>query len=256
VTVRADKLTLGDLGKHLGCPVVEVPVTGRLELDLAQMADKAAGAGFIYVCNPNNPTGTLHGAKAIEEFVTAALQREPAVTILIDEAYHEYVEREDYHTAIPIALSNPRVVVSRTFSKIYGLAGLRIGYAVAQPDVVAQLGKVRGAFDVSELAFAAAVASLDSEAELRRRRTDNEGERERLAAGMRTLGLEPLPAAANFLCADVGDGAELAARLEREGVIVRPLAGFGAPTCVRVTVGLPDENDAFLAALGRCLQPA
>jgi histidinol-phosphate aminotransferase len=146
--------------------------------------------------------------------------------------------------------------VLRTFSKIYGLAGLRIGYAVAQPDVVAQLGKVRGAFDVSELAFAAAVASLDSEAELRRRRTDNEGERERLAAGMRSLGLEPLPAAANFLCVDVGDGAELAARLELEGVIVRPLAGFGAPTCVRVTVGLPDENDAFLAALGRCLQPA
>ena len=116
-----------------GARVVDVPVDAELRLDLDQMAQRAAGAGLIYICNPNNPTGTVHGASDIEAFVTAALRTEPKATILIDEAYHEYVERADYKTAIPLALSNPRVVVSRTFSKIYGMAGLRVGYAVGQP---------------------------------------------------------------------------------------------------------------------------
>ena len=127
---------VGDLARHMSHPVVDVPVTDTLELDLAQMADKAAGAGLIYICNPNNPTGTLHGGKAMEEFITAALKREPKVTILVDEAYHEYVERADYKSVIPIALSEPRVIVSRTFSKIYGIAGLRCGYAVGHPDSI------------------------------------------------------------------------------------------------------------------------
>ena len=108
--------------------VVDVPVDAELRLDLDQMAQRAAGAGLVYICNPNNPTGTVHGASDIEAFVTAALRTEPKATILIDEAYHEYVEHAGYKTAIPLALANPRVVVSRTFSKIYGMAGLRVGY--------------------------------------------------------------------------------------------------------------------------------
>ena len=150
----------------------------------------------------------------------------------------------------------PNVVVLRTFSKMFGLAGLRIGYGVAQPAVVAELGKVRGPFDVSELANVAAVASLDDSSEPQRRRRANELERERLREQLESRGLRIEPAAANFLCVEVGDGADLAARLERSGVIVRPLAAFGAPSCVRVTVGLPEHNDAFLAALDRCLLPA
>ena len=117
-----------------GADVVDVPVDAELRLDLDQMAQRARGAGLIFVCNPNNPTGTVHGAADIEAFVTAALRTEPKATILIDEAYHEYVEHADYKSAIPLALSNPRVVVSRTFSKVYGMAGLRVGYAVGQPD--------------------------------------------------------------------------------------------------------------------------
>ena len=148
------------------------------------------------------------------------------------------------------------MVVLRTFSKIYGLAGLRVGYAVAAADVVGNLAKVRGPFDVSQPAAAAAIASLGDDAELARRREANRAGRERLRAGMEALGVELMPSVANFVCAEVGDGAALSARLELEGVIVRPLASFGAPTCVRVTVGLPEENDAFLAALERCLQPA
>jgi histidinol-phosphate aminotransferase len=148
------------------------------------------------------------------------------------------------------------VVVLRTFSKIYGLAGLRIGYGVAAAEVVEQLAKVRGPFDVSQPAAAAAIASLGDPGELARRRDQNRAERERLVAGIQSLGLDPLPAAANFVCVDVGDGGVLAGRLEREGVIVRPLAAFGAAACIRVTVGLEDENDLFLSALERCMQPA
>ena len=148
------------------------------------------------------------------------------------------------------------MVVLRTFSKIYGLAGLRIGYAVAPAAVAADLARVRGPFDVSETAHAAALASLGDAAELERRRQVNAGERERLRSGLEQRGLTPLPAVANFLCAEVGDAAGLAARLEAEGVIVRPLAPFGAPGSVRITVGLADENDVLLAALDRCLQPA
>jgi histidinol-phosphate aminotransferase len=150
----------------------------------------------------------------------------------------------------------PNVVVLRTFSKLFGLAGLRVGYGVAQPAVVAELGKVRGPFDVSELANVAAVASLDDAGEAERRRGANELERELLRGQLEARGLPVEPAAANFLCVEVGDGAGLAGRLERSGVIVRPLAAFGAPSCVRVTIGLPEHNDAFLAALDRCLLPA
>ena len=118
------------------------------------------------------------------------------------------------------------------------------------------LAKVRGPFDVSELANVAAVASLDDVAERDRRRDVNQAERERLVAALDVRGITVYPAAANFVCIEVGDGFALAQLLEREGVIVRPLVAFGAPSCVRVTVGLPEQDDAFLAALDRCLQPA
>jgi histidinol-phosphate aminotransferase len=178
------------------------------------------------------------------------------VLVVIDAAYHEYVDDPDHADAVAEHGHRPNVVVLRTFSKIYGLAGLRVGYAVAPAAVVSELAKVRGPFDVSEPAAAAAIASLGDDAELRRRREANTTGRARLRAGCEALGVELMPSAANFVCAEVGDAAALAARLEQEGVIVRPLASFGAPSCIRVTVGLPDENEAFIAALERCLQVA
>src|SRR5262249_34491570 len=188
---------------------------------------------------------------------SAFLDRVPErVLVVIDSAYHDYVAGEERVDAVAEHGGRPNVVVLRTFSKIYGLAGLRVGYAVAPAGVVRELAKVRGPFDVSEAAHAAAAASLGDEAELERRREQNRSERLRLEAQLSGRGVQLYPAAANFVCAEVGDGAALAARLEREGVIVRPLAPFGAPTCVRITVGLPDENDALLAALDRALQPA
>ncbi len=237
----------------MGARPVHVPLrAGACDLD-ALAAAVGPATRIVHVCSPNNPTGGIVQRAPLTRFLDGVPE---SVLVVIDAAYHEYVDDPDHPDAVAEFADRPNVVVLRTFSKIYGLAGLRVGYAVAAPEVVDQLAKVRGPFDVSEPAAAAAIASLGDEAELDRRRRANRAGRERLRAGVEAMGLEVLPAAANFICAEVGDGAALAARLEREGVIVRPLASFGAPTCIRVTVGLPDENDAFLAALERCLQPA
>jgi histidinol-phosphate aminotransferase len=237
----------------MGARPVHVPLDdGACDLD-ALAAAVGPATRIVYVCSPNNPTGGMVGREPLARFLDGI---PGSVLVVIDAAYHEYVEDPEHADAVAEHGDRPNVVVLRTFSKIYGLAGLRVGYAVAAADVVENLAKVRGPFDVSEAAAAAAIASLDDETELDRRREANRAGRDRLRAGMEALGLELMPSVANFVCAEVGDGAVLAARLEREGVIVRPLASFGAPTCVRVTVGLPEENDAFLAALERCLQPA
>jgi histidinol-phosphate aminotransferase len=237
----------------MGATPVHVPLAGG-SYDLDAMADRIGpGTRLVYVCSPNNPTGGIVSGEALGSF----LDRVPDdVLVVVDAAYHEYVTDPAHVDAVAAFGDRQNVLVLRTFSKMFGLAGLRVGYGVAAPEVVAELGKVRGPFDVSELANVAAVASLGDEAECERRRDVNEAERGRLVAALEQRGIGVYPAAANFVCIEVGDGAALAERLEREGVIVRPLAAFGAPSCVRVTVGLPEHDDAFLAALDRCLQIA
>ncbi len=151
---------LSGRASQIGAPIVEVPVDAELRLDLGQMAARAKGAGLVYICNPNNPTATVHGAGDINACVEAVLKTEPRATILIDEAYHEYVDRPDYKTAIPLALANPRVVVARTFSKIYGMAGLRIGYAVGQSATLGSLNRHLDSFRLSCLSGRAALTAL------------------------------------------------------------------------------------------------
>jgi histidinol-phosphate aminotransferase len=172
---------------------------------------------------------------------------------VLDQAYFEYVDDPDYADGVEeLFKQGRRVVVLRTFSKIYGLAGLRVGYGVAPVDVVVATSKVRRAFDVSATAQAAALASLGDDAELARRRALNAAGRDELEASLRDRGLEPAgPALGNFLFVDVGDGASLFDQLLRQGVIVRPLAGFGAPEAIRITVGTPEENAFFVGALGQ-----
>jgi histidinol-phosphate aminotransferase len=202
---------------------------------------------LVYVCHPNNPTGTANGRAELLAF----LERLPGhVLCVLDQAYFEYIEDPDYADGIPLAREGRRLVVLRTFSKIYGLAGLRVGWAVAPADVAVAASKVRRAFDVGTTAQVAALASLDDPEEIARRRELNATGRERLAEILRSHGLEPVePARGNFLFADVGGGRELFERLLREGVIVRPLDGFGAPEAIRVSVGTPEENEAFRVAL-------
>jgi histidinol-phosphate aminotransferase len=211
---------------------------------------------IVYVCHPNNPTGTMNTRDELDAF----LERVPAnVLVVIDQAYFEYIDTPDYPDAVEVYLkAGHRVLVLRTFSKIYGLAGARVGYAVAPKDVCAALAKLRRPFDVTTTGQVAALASLDDADELARRRALNVDGRARLTAILCDHGLEPAPGAVgNFLYADVGDDAlGLYERLLREGVIVRPLGGFGAPTAIRVSVGTPEENELFAAALGRALARA
>jgi histidinol-phosphate aminotransferase len=236
----------------LGAVPRKVPLRDHVyDLD-AMLAEVGPRTKLVYVCHPNNPTGTANGRAELLAFMEALPRH---VLAVVDQAYFEYIDDPDYADAVAeLFKQGRRVAVLRTFSKIYGLAGLRVGYGIAPADVVDATSKVRRAFDVDAVAQAAAAASLGDEAELARRRALNAAGREQLAATLRAHGLEPAgPAIGNFLFVDVGDGAALFDRLLRQGVIVRPLAGFGAPEAIRVTVGTPDENTFFAASLGQVL---
>jgi histidinol-phosphate aminotransferase len=236
----------------VGATAVKVPLRDHTyDLD-ALLAAVGPRTKLVYVCHPNNPTGTSNGREEIASF----LDRVPEhVLVVLDQAYFEYIDDPDYPDGIAEHFqAGRRVVVLRTFSKIYGLAGLRVGYAVAPTDVVVATSKVRRAFEVTATAQAAALASIGGQAEIARRRAANAEGRGQLAQAMRAHGLEPAgPAHGNFLYVEVGDGRALFEQLLRQGVIVRPLSGFGAPEAIRVTVGTTDENDVFGAALGHVL---
>ena len=209
---------------------------------------------LVYICQPNNPTGTMNTTDELDAFFAAVPDD---VLTVVDQAYFEYIDRPDYADAVERYLkAGRRVVVLRTFSKIYGLAGLRVGYAVGPSDVCAAMAKVRRPFDVTTPAQVAAPASLDDAAELARRRAVNAEGLVRLESALRDHGFDPVPSVGNFLYVETGDGQALFEQLLREGIIVRPLAGFGAPGAVRISVGTPEELDLFAAALGRVLARA
>jgi len=239
----------------LGAVVRKVPLREHTyDLD-GLLAAVGPRTKLVYVCHPNNPTGTANGRAELAAF----LDRVPEhVLVVVDQAYFEYVDDPDYADSIEEHFKRGRrVVVLRTFSKIYGLAGLRIGYGVAPADVVVATSKVRRAFDVTATAQAAALASIGDEAELARRRAANAEGRAQLEAVLRAHGLSPVgPAVGNFLFAEVGDGRALFERLLHLGVIVRPTGGFGAPEAIRVSVGTADEIAFFAEALDALLSPA
>jgi histidinol-phosphate aminotransferase len=209
---------------------------------------------LVYVCHPNNPTGTTNTRAELDAYFDAVPDH---VLTVLDQAYSEYIDDPEYPDGVEQYLkAGRRVVVLRTFSKIYGLAGLRVGYAVGPAEIVTAIGKVRRAFDVNSAAQAAALASLDAADELARRRRENQEGLVQLERIMREHGLDPAgPAAGNFLFAEVGDDSRpLFEQLLREGVIVRPTGGFGAPGAIRVTVGRAEENELFGQALGKVLE--
>jgi histidinol-phosphate aminotransferase len=236
----------------LGATAVKVPLrdqTYDLDALLEAIGPKTK---IVYVCHPNNPTGTANGRAELAAFLDRV---PPHVLTVLDQAYFEYIDDPDYMDCIGEEFAaGRRVIVLRTFSKIYGLAGLRVGYGIAPPDVVEATSKVRRAFDISAVAQAAALASLDDHEEIVRRRTENAAGRAQIEAGLRAHGFEPAgPSFGNFVYAEVGDGRALFDQLLRRGVIVRPLAGFGAPSAIRVSVGTPEENEVFAEALGHVL---
>ena len=224
----------------------------RYDLD-AMLAEIGPRTKIAFLCHPNNPTGTTNTTAELD----AWFERVPDhVLTVLDQAYFEYVDDPDYPDGIErYAKAGRNVLVLRTFSKIYGLAGLRVGYGIGPADVVTAVGKVRRAFDITTQAQEAALASLDDPDELARRRATNAEGLAALTGILRSHGLEPAPGAVgNFLYVEVGEDARpVFEALMREGVIVRPLHGFGAPGAIRVTVGTPEENAFFGEALGRVL---
>lgn len=238
-----------------GAEAVRVPLRDhRYDLD-AILDAIGPRTKLAYVCQPNNPTGTASTRAELDVW----FERVPAhVLTVLDQAYFEYASGPDYPDGVDYLKGGANVLVLRTFSKIYGLAGLRVGYGVGPAEVVTAIAKVRRAFDITTQAQAAALASIDDPDEIARRRAVNAEGLVALEAILREAGLEPAPGAVgNFLYVEVGDDARpLFDALLREGAIVRPLAGFGAPGAIRVTVGTPDENAFFAEALGRVLSRA
>src|SRR5271166_6244312 len=205
----------------------------------------------IYIANPNNPTGTAFGAAEFSAF----LKKVPGdVLVVLDEAYREYAERSDLPNALEHFKQYNNILTLRTFSKVYGLAGLRIGYGIGHPTLVAEMNKLRTPFNVTSVGQAAALAALDDREHVQRSTEMNRGERKRLYDELHRLGLNSVPSETNFLFIQIGPHAKaFADDLLREGVIVRPLAWMGFPEAVRISVGSPDENSKLLAAISRVL---
>jgi len=215
---------------------------------------------IIYVSNPNNPTGTLVPAKEFDRFLDVVPEH---VIVILDEAYHDFaqylatIRRVDYSHALDYLNQGRRVVVLRTFSKAHGLAGVRVGYGIGPAQLMSYFARMRTTFSVSAVAQAAAIAALDDEAHIQKTLKNNAEQAERLIAAMGDLGYRPVPTWANFLYCEMGDDAALVAkRLQAEGVIVRPLAPWDAPTAIRITIGTPEQNGIFLNAFKKVTEQA
>jgi histidinol-phosphate aminotransferase len=237
----------------VGARLVQTPLSdGGYDLD-AILAAIDAESRVVFIANPNNPTGTLIDAGAMDRF----LERVPAhVIVVLDEAYFDYasyfaVQRKvTYSRSIEYVRDERKVIVLRTFSKAHGLAGLRIGYGIGPAELMSYFSQVQDVFAVSAIAQCAALAALDDEAHVHHAVEQNALQAECLAREVSALSYNVIPTWANFLTFDVKqDARDFAHKLRREGVLVRPLTAWGAPTCIRVTLGTAEQNQFFIRAL-------
>jgi histidinol-phosphate aminotransferase len=233
-----------------GIPFTDVPLTAGLVHDLPAMAAAVKPeTRLMFVANPNNPTGTHVGRAAVEKLLREV---PPEVIIVMDEAYLEYADAPDYPDSLELRGLRERLLVCRTFSKIYGLAALRVGYAVGPRNLIDYMNRVRAPFNVNTMAQAAALAALDDRDHVQTAQALNQKERKRLTETLTARGLGVAPSQANFVLVDVKRPARAVYdALLRQGVIVRPFASL--PSSLRVTVGTERENDRFLAALSEVL---
>ena len=207
---------------------------------------------MIFLANPNNPTGTMFDQVELTRFLDKVPQD---VIVVLDEAYFEYVRDDEYPGGVSLLSSYPNLVVTRTFSKAYGLAGSRVGYSVSSPDIASVLNKLRQPFNVNLLAESAAVAVLGDGTYLERSLDTNTQGLKQVTAGLQELSLDFIPSKGNFITFDTGgDAMPVYQALLREGVIVRPVANYGMPRHLRVSIGLPEENERFLSSLHRVLK--
>jgi histidinol-phosphate aminotransferase len=222
-------------------PIRAVPLDSELRLDLGRMLAETTAAGLVFLCNPNNPTATVHGAAAVRDFIAETNRRAPACIVMVDEAYHEYVEDRAYATAIPEALQNPRVVVVRTFSKVFGMAGLRAGYAVGQAETLRQMQRHRLPNNINVLAAAAAIATLPDEAHIERERRLNREAREFTRKAFEGMGYKSASSNTNFIMVPIGrDSRAFKDACAKHGILVgRPFPPL--TTHARVSIGTMDE---------------
>jgi histidinol-phosphate aminotransferase len=243
-----------------GGRLIQVPMRGEA-FDLKAIAAAVdQHTRIIYISNPNNPTGTLVLAKELDHFLDALPEH---VIVILDEAYHDFaqyfaaVRGVDYSHALDYVNQGRKIVVLRTFSKAHGLAGVRAGYGIGPAELMSYFARMRTTFSVSAVAQAAALAALDDDAHIQKTLKNNAEQAERLIAGIADLGLHPTPTWANFLYCELGDdAAAVAKRLQAEGVIVRPLAPWGASTAIRITIGTPKQNTIFLKAFKKVMERA
>lgn len=235
----------------VGARGIEVPAHAfGCDLD-AMSAAIASDTRVVFIANPNNPTGTFIPASDL----LAWLRRVPAhVLVVLDEAYTEYLSEQDRYDSLAWLPEFPNLLVSRTFSKAYGLAGLRVGFGVAAPAVIDLLNRVRPPFNVNSLGLLAAEVTLDDADYLARGVALNRAGMLQITNGLRRLGLDYIPSWGNFLAFRVGDGAAVYQRLLRRGVIVRPVGAYGMPEWLRVSIGLASQNETFLSALADVLE--
>jgi histidinol-phosphate aminotransferase len=243
-----------------GGRLIQVPTRGD-GFDLSAIAAAVdQHTRIIYISNPNNPTGTLAPPKELDRFLD---QLPEQVIVILDEAYHDFaqhfasIRRVDYSHALDYVNQGRKLVVLRTFSKTHGLAGVRVGYGIGPAELMSYFARMRTTFSVSAAAQAAALAALDDEAHIQKTLKNNAEQADRLIAGISELGYHPVPTWANFLYCELGDdAAAVAKRLQSEGVIVRPLGPWGAPTAFRITIGTPEQNEVFLKAFKKVMEQA
>lgn len=235
-----------------GARLVEAPMRDdSFDLD-AVLAAIDSNTRIVFLANPNNPTGTMLEAAVVERFVA---QVPGHVVVILDEAYYEFALQFAslrgiiYSNSLDYIRQGASVVVLRTFSKAHGLAGLRVGYGLGPSELLGYCARMRNTFSVSSVAQAAAMAAINDRDHIQRVVENNVLQSRVLSQGLAGLGYRVVPISANFLCCDLGeDAAALASRLQDEGVAVRPLGPWGAPNCIRVTIGTPEQNQAFLQA--------
>ncbi|TFW16890.1 histidinol-phosphate transaminase [Massilia arenosa] len=238
----------------LGARAIVVPAVDHgHDLD-AMAAAIDQDTKLVFIANPNNPTGTFLPAAKLEAF----LDKVPAnVIVVLDEAYNEFLAPQDQYESTAWVRKYPNLIVSRTFSKAYGLAGLRVGFAIAQPAVTDLMNRVRQPFNVNSLAQAAAVAALNDTAFLKKSAENNTAGYQQYVQAFEEMGLQYVPSYGNFVLVKVGEdegaGARVNVALLKQGVIVRPVGAYGLPQWLRISIGLPQENAACIAALKKAL---
>jgi histidinol-phosphate aminotransferase len=233
-----------------GAKPVEVPLGPGLRQDLPSLvAAITPRTRLVFLASPANPTGATNSAEEITALIRAL---PPQVILVLDEAYAEFLDAPP--DVSPLLAQGSKVIGLRTFSKIYGLAALRIGYGYAAPELIAVLQRARQPFNVNGMGAAAAVAALDDDEFVMKCRRENAAGRAFLAAGFQRLGLEFVPGGGNFLLVKVGDGSAIFAALQARGIITRPVKPYGLPQWLRVTVGTAAQNERFLVALSEVLQ--